>query len=178
MKHRRSKTEFIFDWYDSLVFALAVVLIFLVFGVRITEVVGESMEPTLHWGDRVAVQIMGYKPHRGDIVVTDSFTKYGETLIKRIVALEGDTVDIDFETGAVSVNGQELSEPYISAPTSVQYDVEFPVIVPENCVFVMGDNRPYSLDSRSSEVGFIEEKAIFGKVLLRISPVGSFGKVS
>ncbi len=177
MKQYGSKARVVFDWYDSLVFALAVVMIVLVFGVRITEVFGHSMEPTLQWGDRVAVQILGYKPERGDIVVTDSLTKYGETLIKRIIATEGDTVDIDFESGAVTVNGQQLEEPYISGPTYLRYDVEFPVTVPEGCVFVMGDNRSYSLDSRSTDVGFIDEKAIFGKVLLRLAPLGSFGKV-
>lgn len=177
MKQRSSKTQVVFDWYDSLVFALAVVMIVLIFGVRITEVFGKSMEPTLHWGDRVAVQILGYKPKRGDIVVTDSLTKYGETLVKRIIATGGDTVDIDFESGMITVNGQRVEEPYISEPTHLQYDVEFPVTVPADCVFVMGDNRNASLDSRSTDVGFIEEKAIFGKVLLRLAPFGSFGKV-
>ena len=99
-------------------------------------------------------------------------------MVKRIIALGGDTVDIDFETGAVTLNGAVLEEPYISAPTTTGYDVEFPVTVPEGCVFVMGDNRPRSLDGRSTEVGFIDERDILGKVLLRVFPLSSFGKIA
>ena len=107
---------------------------------------------------------------RGDVVVVDGYINYGDPLVKRIIALGGDTVDIDFETGAVTLNGAVLEEPYISAPTTTGYDVEFPVTVPEGCVFVMGDNRP--------EVGFIDERDILGKVLLRVFPLSSFGKIA
>lgn len=154
----------LFEWYDSLVFALAVIVLFFVFAVRIIiPVSGVSMQPTLYGGDRVAVQSMLYTPQRGDVVVVDGYINYGDPLVKRIIALGGDTVDINFETGAVTLNGAVLEEPYISAPTTTGYDVEFPVTVPEGCVFVMGDNRPRSLDGRSTEVGFIDERDIWGK---------------
>ena len=158
MEPKQSKENALFEWYDSLVFALAVIVLFFVFAVRIITVSGVSMQPTLYGGDRVAVQSMLYTPQRGDVVVVDGYINYGDPLVKRIIALGGDTVDINFETGAVTLNGAVLEEPYISAPTTTGYDVEFPVTVPEGCVFVMGDNRPRSLDGRSTEVGFIDER--------------------
>lgn len=141
MEPKQSKENALFEWYDSLVFALAVIVLFFVFAVRIITVSGVSMQPTLYGGDRVAVQSMLYTPQRGDVVVVDGYINYGDPLVKRIIALGGDTVDINFETGAVTLNGAVLEEPYISAPTTTGYDVEFPVTVPEGCVFVMGDNR-------------------------------------
>ena len=174
MEPKQSKENALFEWYDSLVFALAVIVLFFVFAVRIITVSGVSMQPTLYGGDRVAVQSMLYTPQRGDVVVVDGYINYGDPLVKRIIALGGDTVDINFETGAVTLNGAVLEEPYISAPTTTGYDVEFPVTVPEGCVFVMGDNRPRSLDGRSTEVGFIDERDILGKVLLRVFPLSSF----
>ena len=168
----------IFEWYDSLVFALAVIVLVFVFVCRIIVVSGSSMEPTLQGGDRVVVQSMLYKPHRGDVVVVDSYIEYGDPLIKRIIAVGGDTVDIDFETGEVSVNGEVLDEPYISAPTQQSFDVEFPLTVPQGKVFLMGDNRPHSTDSRSSQVGLIDERSILGKVLFRIAPLNRLGKIA
>ena len=166
MEPKQSKENALFEWYDSLVFALAVIVLFFVFAVRIITVSGVSMQSML------------YTPQRGDVVVVDGYINYGDPLVKRIIALGGDTVDINFETGAVTLNGAVLEEPYISAPTTTGYDVEFPVTVPEGCVFVMGDNRPRSLDGRSTEVGFIDERDILGKVLLRVFPLSSFGKIA
>lgn len=120
---------------------------------------------------------MLYTPQRGDVVVVDGYS-IRRPVVKLHIALGGDTVDINFETGAVTLNGAVLEEPYISASTTTGYDVEFPVTVPEGCVFVMGDNRPRSLDGRSTEVGFIDERDILGKVLLRVFPLSSFGKIA
>lgn len=172
-----TKENSLFEWYDSMVFALTVIVLVFVFLVRIITVSGYSMEPTLLWGDRVAVQSMLYTPRRGDVVVMDGYINYGDPLVKRIIAVGGDTLDIDFSTGIVTLNGEQLEEPYIAAPTKLSYDVVFPVVVPEGYVFVMGDNRPNSLDSRSSEVGFIDERDILGKVLLRVFPFGRFGAI-
>lgn len=168
----------LFEWYDSMVFALAAIVLVFVFLFRVITVSGYSMEPTLLWGDRVAVQSMLYTPKRGDVVVMDGYINYGDPLVKRIIAVGGDTLDIDFSTGTVTLNGEQLDEPYISAPTTLSYDVDFPVVVPEGYVFVMGDNRPNSLDSRSSEVGFIDERDILGKVLLRIFPFDHLGLIA
>lgn len=178
MKTRQPRENSLFEWYDSLVFALTVIALVFVFLVRIITVSGYSMEPTLFWGDRVAVQSMFYRPQRGDVVVADGYINYGDPLVKRIIAVGGDTVDIDFEQGVVYVNGTALDEPYVAAPTTNRYDVVFPVTVPEGHVFLMGDNRQRSLDSRSTEVGFIDERDILGKVLLRLAPLRSLGPVS
>lgn len=175
---RLRKENKIFEWYDSLVFALVVIVLVFVFVCRIIVVSGSSMVPTLQGGDRVVVQNLLYQPERGDVVVVDSYIEYGDPLVKRIIAMGGDTVDIDFDTGQVTVNGEVLDEPYISAPTQQSFDVEFPLTVPEGQVFLMGDNRPHSTDSRSSQVGFVDERSILGKVLFRIAPFNRLGKIS
>lgn len=175
---RLRKENKIFEWYDSLVFALVVIVLVFVFVCRIIVVSGSSMVPTLQGGDRVVVQSLLYQPERGDVVVVDSYIEYGDPLVKRIIAMGGDTVDIDFDTGQVTVNGEVLDEPYISAPTQQSFDVEFPLTVPEGQVFLMGDNRPHSTDSRSSQVGFVDERSILGKVLFRIAPFNRLGKIS
>ena len=110
MEPKQSKENALFEWYDSLVFALAVIVLFFVFAVRIITVSGVSMQPTLYGGDRVAVQSMLYTPQRGDVVVVDGYINYGDPLVKRIIALGGDTVDINFETGAVTLNGAVLED--------------------------------------------------------------------
>ena len=102
------KENSLFEWYDSLVFALTVIVLVFVFCVRVITVSGYSMEPTLYWGDRVAVQSMLYTPRRGDVVVMDGYINYGDPLVKRIIAVGGDTLDIDFATGTVTLNGQAL----------------------------------------------------------------------
>ena len=98
-------------------------------------------------------------------------------LVKRVIAKGGDVVNIDYQAGTVSVNGEVLQETYIAEPTYLGYDVTFPYTVPEGTVFVMGDNRNASLDSRSSYVGCIDERDILGKVLLCFLPFSDFGVV-
>lgn len=177
MPEKKDPARDLFEWYDALVFALAaIVLIFLLF-VRVITVSGHSMEPTLYGGEHVLVQSMLYEPRRGDVVVVDGYSAYGAPLVKRIIGLAGDVIDIDFSTGTVTRNGEVLEEAYISAPTTLQLDVEFPVTVPAGRVFVLGDNRPGSKDSRSSEIGFPDERDLLGKVLWRITPLNKFGAV-
>lgn len=178
MDPKKNREDALFEWYDSLVFALAVIVLVFVFAVRVITVSGLSMVPTLHDGDRVAVQSMFYTPERGDVIVIDGYIEYGDPLVKRIIAVGGDTVNIDFASGAVSVNGNVLSEPYISAPTTQNFDVVFPVTVPQGCVFVMGDNRPNSKDSRSTEIGFLDARDILGKVLFRVLPLSRAGGIA
>ena len=111
------------------------------------------------------------------MVIVDSYTSYGRPLVKRVIAKGGDTISIDYAAGTVKVNGKVLEEDYIAEPTYLGYDVEFPYTVPEGTVFVMGDNRNASLDSRSSYVGCIDEQDILGKVLLCFLPFSDFGVV-
>ncbi len=165
------------EWLEALLFAFVLIVLLYTFLFRVISVSGSSMATTLNENDRVVVQCIAYKPARGDVIVADSYTRYGKPLVKRIIALEGDTVDIDFSTGAVLVNGEVLSEPYISTNTTDRHDVAFPLTVEKGHVFVLGDNRAVSLDSRSSEVGLIDVRNILGKAILRIYPFKEFGAV-
>jgi len=152
------------------VFFVAVIFVFLVRGVGVE---GISMQPTLDNGDYVIVSSMFYEVERGDIVVISPYKDLKKPIIKRVIGVEGDVVDIDFKAHKVYVNSVELDEPYIGALTARRYDVKFPVTVPEGCYFVLGDNRNDSLDSRSSQVGFVESETVFGKVILKMVSLGS-----
>ena len=167
----------VLEWYEALISAALVLVLVFSFFFRIIQVDGSSMVPTLVNGDKLIVWGAGYTPQRGDVVIVDSYTSYGKPLVKRVIAKGGDTISIDYDAGTVEVNGELLQEDYIAAPTHLGYDVEFPYTVPEGTVFVMGDNRNESLDSRSSYVGCIDERDILGKVLLCFLPVSDFGVV-
>lgn len=165
------------EWFDSIITALAFVLVILVFFLRTSRVDGRSMNPTLQSGDRVIARSLFYKPDRGDIVIVDGMTNFGSSLVKRVIGVEGDTIDIDFDKGIVYLNGVSLEEDYIAAPTNLSFDIEFPVTVPEGKLFLLGDNRPNSEDSRSSLIGMIDERDVLGKVIFRIYPFDEFGGV-
>ena len=165
------------EWYEALISAALVLVLVFSFVFRIIQVDGSSMVPTLTNGDKLIVWGAGYTPERGDVVIVDSYTTYGKPLVKRVIAKGGDTISIDYETGTVTVNGKVLQEDYIAEPTYLGYDVEFPYTVPEGTVFVMGDNRNQSLDSRSSYIGCIDEQDILGKVLVCFLPFADFGVV-
>ena len=125
------------------------------------------MEPTLLDRNWVAVTTLGFYAQRGDIVVISQPNALNEPLIKRIIAVAGDTVEIDPQAHTVAVNGENLDEPYISEPVEKAGDLTYPVQVPEGYVFVMGDNRNDSLDSRSSTIGFIDTRYLSGKAVFR-----------
>ena len=165
------------EWYEALISAALVLVLIFSFFFRIIQVDGSSMVPTLVNGDKLIVWGAGYTPQRGDVVIVDSYTSYGKPLVKRVIAKGGDTVSIDYATGTVAVNGEVLQEDYIAEPTYLGYDVQFPYTVPEGTVFVMGDNRNQSLDSRSTYVGCIDERDILGRVLLCFMPFTDFGVV-
>lgn len=160
------------DVKDILVILASFMLVYVLF-FRVVVVVGDSMFDTLVDGDRLLLisGILYNDPKQGDIVVaaTDSF-KDGEPIVKRIIATEGQVVDIDFTTGTVYVDGVALVEDYIFTPTLNNEGVKFPVTVPEGCIFVMGDNRKESLDSRSPQIGFIDEREILGKAIFLVWP--------
>lgn len=165
----------IYDWMQSLVFALIICIIVFVFIFRIVDVSGDSMNPTLLNGDKLVVSDVFYKPKQGDIVIFRKDEYKAEALVKRVIATEGQTIEIDFDRGRVYVDGELLDEPYIAEPTHNQLDFQGSQTVPEGCVFVMGDNRNASSDSRRAQIGMVDERLIVGKVLLRVFPFDSIG---
>ncbi|MDD6808262.1 MAG: signal peptidase I [Oscillospiraceae bacterium] len=175
-KERTLKDKFVDFAYETVsVFVTAVVIIMLAFTfiVRFVGVVGESMEPTLHTGDWAVIpQTEFYTPKYGDVVVISQPNSFHENIIKRVIAVEGQTVDIDFMTGKVFIDGGEVLEPYLGSETTNYYDMEFPVTIPEGYVFVMGDNRQKSIDSRSTTIGLIRTDYILGAAKWAITDNG------
>ncbi len=162
----------VFEIFEAIIAAFFVITLVFTFIFRVFSVDGPSMKPTLQDGDKVVVSTMGYKAQKGDVVVLSSTEGLKKPIIKRVVAVAGDTVDINFTTGVVTVNG--IEEHYTDELTTQQFDVAFPLIVPEGTVFVLGDNRGVSLDSRSTQVGCVDERLIVGKVLFRFFPLGNW----
>lgn len=162
----------LYEWTDSVVIALVVLMMVFLFFFRIAGVEGSSMVPTLHDGEWIIIGSFSEEAERGDIIISAQ-PNYPKPIVKRVIGVGGDTVDIDFDNHTVSVNGKVLDEPYINEPTTLSYDIEFPLVVPEGYVFVMGDNRNDSLDSRSSKIGLIDERYILGKALVKAFPFES-----
>jgi signal peptidase I len=171
----------LFEWAEMATQVLITIVLVFIFLVRNTGVQGGSMKPTLHDGDSVIISNLFYTPEQGDIVV---LTKYGfeavpgkvSPIVKRVIATSGQVVDIDFENNVVSVDGVELDEPYINEPTQRSGDMKFPAKVPEGCIFVMGDNRNHSTDSRWSDVGMVDTRMVLGRVLFKIPLSGLLGR--
>ena len=162
----------LFDWMQCIVSAVICGIFVFVFIGRTIGVEGHSMLQTLQSNDRVIVSGLFYKPKNNDIIIFRPPTNaFGNTpLVKRIIAVGGQTIDIDFDSGDVTVDGVILDEPYINAPTLNRLNFSGPVTVPDGYVFVMGDNRNNSSDSRDSRVGMVDTRYIIGKVLFLMIP--------
>ena len=172
-------------WYETykvlqdVISCLIFVTVLFVFAIRLVGVVGDSMYPTLHEGDKLTLlSNFLYEPKVGDIVVLEAVGfQDDETIVKRVIADEGQTVDIDFETGDVRVDGVLLDEDYINERTYREEGMEFPLTVPENCIFVMGDNRNASTDSRNPMIGCVDKRFVLGKALRVVLPFSRFGGI-
>ena len=161
------------EYLHDIVYVLALILLAFTFCVRVVIVSGSSMFSTLVDGDYLLLinRPLCGEFERGDIVVAsmDRF-RDGEAIVKRVIATEGQTVDIDFREGVVYVDGEALQEDYIFTATHLSEGTEFPLVVQEGCVFLMGDNRMDSRDSRAPEIGQVDERELLGRAVFLMLP--------
>lgn len=197
MQEEKKKSTFFGDLaevLETIFVSVFIVILLFAYVIRPVTVEGQSMESTLQDGDRLLMTDLLYTPERGDIIIVDNAHSYlydengslvegdglpqEKRLIKRVIAVGGEEINIDFDTGTVSVDGVVLDEPYINNLTIIDECgfSSYPVYVPEGYYFVMGDNRQNSTDSRSPYVGLVPEDAVLGKAVFRITP-GSFGGI-
>ena len=162
----------LYEWVQALVCSVLAVVLLFTFVIRLIGVDGHSMMPTLQDGDRLLVlSSLLYDDYTyGDIVVLRKAEFLEEPIVKRVIATEGQTVDIDFESGSVYVDGELLEEPYVNELTFLEEGTEFPLTVPEGSIFVMGDNRNHSSDSRDSRLGTVDTRYVIGKAVVLAFP--------
>ncbi|MBE6827595.1 MAG: signal peptidase I [Ruminococcaceae bacterium] len=166
---RKKTASYFYDFTSIIISSLICVTVIFTFAFKISTVNGGSMLNTLHNGDKLIVTSLHKQPERGDIVIISQPNAYAKILVKRVIATGGQTVEINTVKGVVIVDGEELYEPYLSVKTKVLGDgFTYPVTVPEGFVFVMGDNRNESADSRFAGVGFIDERYILGTAVYKI----------
>ena len=176
-RRKLSKRQEFVRGLDAIYIIAAILTVYMLF-FRVVVVIGPSMYDTLIQGDRLLLisSSIYQEPKQGDIVICskDSFDN-GRCFVKRVIATEGQTVDINFVTGEVKVDGEVLDEPYLYSPTNRDEGMEFPLMVGDGQVFVMGDNRERSTDSRSPMIGLVDERQILGKAIMIISPGNNGG---
>ena len=168
-----AKGRDLYEWVQSLVGSVLVVVAIFTFVIRMMGVDGHSMLNTLQHGDRLlVVNSMLYHDYKyGDIVILRKNGVFDDDpIVKRVIAVEGQTVDIDFAEGIVYVDGEALEEDYIREPTYTAEGTEFPLTVPEGSIFVMGDNRNGSSDSRDYRLGTVDTRYVIGKAAFLIFP--------
>lgn len=185
---KASFTDTLIEWLDSLIISFLAVVVIFTFFLGKVKVDGESMMDTLQDKDQLLISDFLYKPDRGDIVIIsrnpenkdsgkEQSSLVQEPLVKRIIAVAGDTIEITAD-GDVLLNDEELDEPYIKDYVddlgTPQNDLKIKLEVPEGRVFVMGDNRWNSHDSRKTDIWLVDERYILGKVLMRVYPFDTF----
>lgn len=194
-KKRGSFFKEAISFFETLLITFFVFMLVFTYIINVTTVRGSSMEDTLMPGDKLIVSMLVRHPSPGDIVIAEAYdavtlddngtpvydTGIRKTIVKRVIAVGGQSLDIDFERGSVCVDGVMLDEDYLTKGLthldSGAFTGQYPITIPDGYVFVMGDNRNVSKDSRSSEVGLIPLSSITGKAVMRIYPFSSFGVV-
>ena len=167
--NKKKIAQTVYDFAGILMASIIAVTVIFTFLFKISIVNGESMIRTLNNGDRLVITAHDFNVEQGDIVIISQPNAYEKVLVKRVIAVGGQTVDIDINRGVVIVDGEDLVEPYLSVKTKTLGDgFIYPVTVPEGYVFVMGDNRNESADSRYKGVGFIDERYIVGEAVYRL----------
>ena len=179
------------DWFDTVINSIAAIVVIFALVTRLSTVDGDSMNPTLNHQEHLMITDFCYVPEHNDIVVVwndnlyNEFTSdWGKAIVKRVIGLPGDTVRVDIDEGAVYRNGEKLETEiigdtlYEDGHPILDYTIRpnnMEVTVPEGYVFVMGDNRNNSIDSRDDRVGFVDMNYIIGKAYLRVAPLERFG---
>lgn len=182
----------LFEWLELLAVVLVVIVTLFTFVVSIVGVDGSSMYPTLHDRDLMLVQRIAYTPRQGDVIVLRKDHTFGDqALVKRVIATGGQTVYIDYDNNTITVDGEILEEPYLNYEYDDMYGSDYMAdkvdldpqyvnqefTVPEGCIFVCGDNRNHSSDSRVAQLGMVDERYVIGRVLLVFFPFSDFGWV-
>lgn len=172
---QRARRE-LYDWIQSLIMALIFCVLLFSFFIRLIDVSGPSMNPTLYEGNKMLVSALLYKPKAGDVVVFRNVNENNEekALVKRVIATGGQEVNIDFDRGIVYVDGEPLEEDYAAEAIHSKLDFIGPKTVPDGCVFVLGDNRNSSRDSRARSIGMVDERLIVGRVYAVVYPISEF----
>lgn len=172
----------LYEWLEEIVIALTLVILVFTFLFRVVTVTGESMLPNFVEGQKLIVTNLGHSVEQGTVVVITNVLN--EPIIKRVIATGGQTVDIDYETGVVYVDGEAVDETQFglengitTRPYSTLEAMVFPQTVPEGCVFVLGDNRSVSKDSRYTEVGMVDTRHILGEAVFTLYPFDRFGVI-
>ena len=165
----------VYDILRSVFISASILILIITFVFTMVIVDGRSMQHTLESGDKIIVTKMGYQPKDGDVIVVGKSEEgYSKPIVKRVIATEGQTLKIDFENQQVIVDGKVLDEPYISSET-IEGTAEIPEVIPEGYVFVMGDNRYISMDSRYKDIGLVNVDDIVGKAVFVVFPIDRFG---
>lgn len=179
----KRSVRIVLEWVEEIVLALVLIAILFTFACRIVTVTGTSMVPSFHNGDRVLVVNTPTGVQQGDVVVIVNVLN--EPIIKRVIATEGQTVDFDYANKSVLVDGEPVDETQFGLENGITEEpfsslglLGFPQTVPEGCVFVLGDNRSVSEDSRYQDVGMIDVRNILGKAVFHLFPLDSVGPVS